>query len=834
MAGQILPYNMVCASEADNIPKGYTEEGGYQESLLVYHGDFEEQVDSVYSIPQVYGEEITPQTSGSLPASYRSDCVTTVKNQGSHGTCWAFAACAGAEANIKKKYGEEVDLSEWQLAYYTGKKSVADPLGGTEGDGFLINGDYLMLGGEQKLAIRGLAGWRGYAPETVAPYETVRSNHDATLEDTCAYGYSTYHLENAFIVNMSDAAEIKKLIIDYGACGTSYYHSQTYFNGDNYWNTSYEVAEYCNDGDKTANHAITIVGWDDSFSREKFGDVKPEGDGAWLVKNSWGEAFGQNGYFWISYEDKVLNKCNGYIYDVVKADEDYTYNYQYDGGVAGAYYPNATGEANVYTANSSESLKAVGFYTDFPGTTCNIQIYKNSSEKPYKDGDIPDAETTVYEMYAGYHKVVLPTSLALEEGDEFSIVIEKQLSTDMDNRITVDTNTNESWCKNISVSEPGQSYIHVSGKYWSDMEELGNCRIKAFTDPAGQEIPTEPEIPVEPEIPEEVPDVSVNYRTHIQKIGWENAYKKNGEMSGTSGKAYRMEAIQMNVTGNPNLGIQYVTHCQTYGWLAWSCDDEINGTSGEAKRLEAIEIKLTGKDQDKYDVYYRTHVQRYGWLAWAKNGEPSGTAGYGYRMEGIQVQIVKKGEAIRQCAENIVSQYPQAYYSKSGDNPVVPGDDKVHISYKAYVQSEGWQLWKHDGDVAGTSGQSKRLEGINIKLSNKDYSGGICYITHVQKIGWQDNQYDESTWKRDGEMSGTTGNAYRLEAIRIDLTGDIKDYYDVYYRVHAQKFGWMGWAKNGEPAGTAGYAYRLEAIQVLLVKKGEESPVSNQEAFKQR
>jgi uncharacterized protein YjdB len=126
------------------------------------------------------------------------------------------------------------------------------------------------------------------------------------------------------------------------------------------------------------------------------------------------------------------------------------------------------------------------------------------------------------------------------------------------------------------------------------------------------------------------------------------------------------------------------------------------------------------------------------------------------------------------------------------------------------------------------------LEGINIKLTNKDYDGSICYITHVQSYGWQGNQYDSSTWKKDGEMAGTSGKSKRLEAIRIKLTGEIAEHYDVYYRVHAQTFGWMGWAKNGEAAGTAGYSKRLEAIQIVLVPKGGKAPGSTANSFRQK
>ena len=140
------------------------------------------------------------------------------------------------------------------------------------------------------------------------------------------------------------------------------------------------------------------------------------------------------------------------------------------------------------------------------------------------------------------------------------------------------------------------------------------------------------------------------------------------------------------------------------------------------------------------------------------------------------------------------------------------------VTYRTHVQTYGWQGWKKNGAVSGTYGQAKRLEGINIKLANAPYSGGITYRTHIQTYGW------EKSWKSNGAMSGTQGQAKRLEAIQIKLTGEMAKHYDVYYRVHAQKFGWMGWAKNGAQAGTAGYAYRLEGIQIVLVSKGGSRP----------
>ena len=325
---------------------------------------------------------------------------------------------------------------------------------------------------------------------------------------------------------------------------------------------------------------------------------------------------------------------------------------------------------------------------------------------------------------------------------------------------------------------------------------------------------------------EETANVTISYRTHVQSFGWQNPVT-NGVMSGTTGKAKRLEGIEISVSGNKNLGIQYATHCQTYGWLPWSANGEMSGTTGEAKRLEAIEIRLTGADKDKYDVYYRVHAQSYGWLGWAKNGEPSGTAGYAKRLEGIQIVVVKKTEAAPGLDYAGVNASKgvhdsRAYIAKTNGTITIPGSaDSTNIMYKTHVQSFGWQNWVLNGTMSGTSGKAKRLEGINIKLSNAAYAGGIQYRTHIQTYGW------EKEWKKDGVMSGTSGKAKRLEAIQIKLYGEMANHFDVYYRVHAQSYGWLGWAKNGEESGTAGYAKRLEGIQIVLVPKGSAAPANN-------
>ena len=135
----------------------------------------------------------------------------------------------------------------------------------------------------------------------------------------------------------------------------------------------------------------------------------------------------------------------------------------------------------------------------------------------------------------------------------------------------------------------------------------------------------------------------VGYQIHVQDYGTQ-AYVYDGAMAGTEGECKRMESIRMKLPSSVNSSIQYRSHVQDIGWeKKWASNGSLSGTEGQCKRLEAIQIKLSGDVAENYDVYYRVHVQDYGWLAWAKNGESSGTEGYAKRLEAIEVRLVPKG-----------------------------------------------------------------------------------------------------------------------------------------------------------------------------------------------
>lgn len=331
----------------------------------------------------------------------------------------------------------------------------------------------------------------------------------------------------------------------------------------------------------------------------------------------------------------------------------------------------------------------------------------------------------------------------------------------------------------------------------------------------------------------------LNSDAKLQKLGVADA---NGIVSALGLTKASENSV---VTSSPS--ITYQTHVQDYGWQSWKSNGEVSGTVGQSKRLEGINIKLSNINGS---IEYKTHVQDIGWQDWKSNGQMSGTSGQSKRLEAIQIKL--SGEAANQYdvyyrvhaqdygwldwAKNGESAGTEGYSKrlegiqialvKKGEN--APGSTSrpficKMIKYQTHVQNIGWQGEKADGEMSGTTGQSLRLEAIKIQLSSS-IDGGIVYKTHVQDYGWLN-------FVTNGQASGTTGQAKRLEAIQMQLTGNAKNQYDLYYRVHAQNFGWLGWAKNGESAGTAGYSYRLEGIQIVLVPKGGNAPGSTSKHY---
>lgn len=303
-------------------------------------------------------------------------------------------------------------------------------------------------------------------------------------------------------------------------------------------------------------------------------------------------------------------------------------------------------------------------------------------------------------------------------------------------------------------------------------------------------------------------DTSVfRYQAHQQSHGWESVVS-NGERAGYTGQSKRLEAFKIWLPSGLSGAVSHSAHVQDVGWQPYVSNGAQAGSTGQQRAVQAIKVKLDDKLAKSHDVWYQVHCQSYGWTGWAKNGAPCGTQGLSKRAEAIRVKLVAKGSAA----------------PGSTANAFRPGH---LVSYQTHVQDFGWQSAVYDGAVAGTTGQSRRLEGLKVSLAASGaFSGSIQYQTHVQSYGW------ESAWKKDGELSGTAAQSKRLEAVRIKLTGEIANVYDVYYRTHRQTFGWSGWAKNGQDCGTSGLSKRLEALEVRLVPKGGAAPGSTSDRMR--
>ncbi|MGM0156813.1 hypothetical protein IGI47_001103 [Enterococcus sp. AZ191] len=295
---------------------------------------------------------------------------------------------------------------------------------------------------------------------------------------------------------------------------------------------------------------------------------------------------------------------------------------------------------------------------------------------------------------------------------------------------------------------------------------------------------------------------NLTYQTHVQTIGWQPP-AVDGEIAGTTGQNKRVEGIKIFFNDTSISGnIEYSSHVQREGWQSYVKNGEVSGTTGQSLRVEAIRIRLTGELSQKYDIYYRVHSSFFGWMGWAKNNSEAGTSGFGYPMEAIQIKMIEKN--------GMGPEVGNAYHEQA--NMRTP-----NINYQTHIQSIGWQNWQSNNSISGSVGSGLRMEAIRMNLSGTTLSGGIEYSSHIQSIGWQ-------TYVNNEEVSGTIGRKLRLEAIRIRLTGELSQYYDVYYRTHSAYLGWLGWAKNDLEAGSTGFAYSVEAIQIQLVVKGQSGP----------
>ncbi len=430
-----------------------------------------------------------------LPSSYDSRTygyITPVKNQNPYGTCWTFGTMAAIEAYmikhgiINKDTGAaattSMDLSELHLAWFT-YSAAYDKLGMLSGDSSAATySNYLNNGGTGSLATYTVMRWEGPATENTSALKYSNASTSG-VNSQYAYAYDNAHVTDAIWIPVANRDAVKRAIMEYGAATISYYHSDSYFNSS--------TGGYCYKTNSTvyANHAVTVVGWDDNYSRSNFySSYGPSGNGAWIIKNSWGTSWGRSGYFYLSYEETASNDEYCYFYKVAPVD-NYTNCYQYDGTSNISNYlamSNNCQVANVFVAQSSEQLTAVALATWDEATSYTLQIYKNPTSSTNPTSGTLMTSQTGYIDYAGYYTIPLNNAVSLSSGDKFAVVF--TLSTphydSSDGKyvhIPYDASASISWAKWVHTNHGSTSFYKLSNGSWTDVPNNGDIRIKAYT-----------------------------------------------------------------------------------------------------------------------------------------------------------------------------------------------------------------------------------------------------------------------------------------------------------------------------------------------------------------
>ena len=376
---------------------------------------------------------------GTLPARYNlaeNGFVTDVKNQQDSGNCWAFAALASLETCVLKASNKTFNFSVENMKNLIEMYSAY---------GWKMETNE---GGYNGMPMGYLASWLGPVNATLDPFDD-----KGTLSPLLD---SEMHIQNIYVLpartSYTDNDAIKEAILKYGGLYASYYHSAGYLNSKT--NAYYDP--YTGNG----NHAITVVGWDDNYSKNNF-YTAPAGDGAFIVKNSWGSSWGDNGYFYISYYDGVLfavNKDNQAFTYILNDTVRYTKNYQYD--VAGMTDYLITGKKtvwyqNIYNATGNEVIAAV---STFFNTTVDyeISIYVN---------DVLQLTQNGRHEGSGYYTIPLKEYVPVAVGDIFKIVVKLANPQNGYAAVPISEQLSTTRC----YYAPGVSYFSNDGKKWTDL-----------------------------------------------------------------------------------------------------------------------------------------------------------------------------------------------------------------------------------------------------------------------------------------------------------------------------------------------------------------------------
>jgi len=399
---------------------------------------------------------------GSLPSTWdsrNSGIVSSVKNQNPYGTCWAHATMACLETTLLKKEFKTYDLSENNLVVRHG--FYCDPSLGKFDNG-----------GNARKSSAYLLRWDGPLLETQDPYP---SDNAGIVAPPAKHVQNVRELAGRGSDLDNDA--LKRAVMKYGAVFVSYYH------GDTYLKKSGTTAYYCGTS-RTTNHAVTLIGWDDNYSKSNFATT-PTGNGAFLVKNSWGTGWGDSGYFYVSYYDKTFARDSCFCFPSAETPDNYDEIAQYDPyGVCSVIGMGAGNNycANIFTATKDGKVCAVGFYAEDYGMEYDIKVYVNCSSASPTSGTLSLTQSgTTDSDSTGFQTVTLSSPVPVKAGAKYAIVIcYKNVAVGV---YPMTCERPSAYYAPSATANAGESFYSCNGTSWSDLTGYlanGNFCIKGY------------------------------------------------------------------------------------------------------------------------------------------------------------------------------------------------------------------------------------------------------------------------------------------------------------------------------------------------------------------